>query len=190
MIQIQEIDFDKEIHKSYVLKLCKRNNYYIEDCCLQFNKLLLNMVRNEIQKNNILKGYFAILNNKVIGFSICDCNSRKTFWDLMFLLIDKKYQGQKYGTTLINHIINDFEKHNGDMIKLKCYDNENKWYKTFGFQNNLRILKNEYNYLILFNAKKEGPNHIKKMFDYVDNLEKSYDEKKVLIDSMFNLFSL
>jgi len=121
MLSYVDIDYDNKNHEKIILTLSKRNKFYIPELTLKFNKNLpISFVQERLKSSNFLKNYpesimslvwcgkLIVLDNKVIGFSIQKENSKELC--IVYLLIDKKYQNQTYGTTYVERLkseIND-----------------------------------------------------------------------------------
>jgi len=146
MLSFITIDFDNKNHEKKILTLSKRNKFYLPELTLKFNKnlpisfvqeRLRNLEKIEENKNNpkyvglVWCGELIILDNKVIGFCIQQESIKEL--SIAFLLIDKKYQNQNYGSTYIERLKSEI----GDKyLTVVCEDEEKhkNFYKKLGFK--------------------------------------------------------
>ena len=115
-----------------------------------FNGLDISSIINVLAKRNkfpIVLDFFSekldctykkallTLNNKAIGFYIWTYpNYNKTGSFLQFLLIDKKYQNQGYGTYLINHYFEWCKTNKRPHCMVECIGTQlQSYYKKFGY---------------------------------------------------------
>jgi RimJ/RimL family protein N-acetyltransferase len=150
-----QIDFDFSPHKEIIMKLCNRNKFYEDDISVIVNRDLPTNYKNYLIKivgvekyenhnKNLFTGlkhfgYFIIveenLKKKVIGFIIYHIKEKFRGSELLFILIDKKYQNNGYGTMLLNKYIQDI---NEKKIMISIVKIENKemcnFYKKTGFK--------------------------------------------------------
>lgn len=152
------IIFNDTQHKTIIMKLCKRNNFYIDDVYSTIYRDIPPHIKSKLSKSdsektllylleksgdNILSGNFIVkteeLSKKVVGFIIYDITSMDNTplkrSDLLFILIDKKYQNQSYGTTLMHTYIDDVNSLKCISATVKSENSKlNMWYNQFGFQ--------------------------------------------------------
>lgn len=152
------IDFDFSPHKDIIMKLCSRNDFYENDVYSVINRDIPINLKNNLKKivgvekieksiNELKKrfiglnhfGYFIIveenLKKKVIGFIIYHIKEKFRGSELLFILIDKKYQNNGYGTMLLNKYIQDLNEKQLIMSIVKIEKNETgNFYKKTGFK--------------------------------------------------------
>ena len=152
-MSIIPIHFWKSQHKSIIMKLCRRNNFYVNDVYINLYKKL--PIDDEILaakilpklEGNTLHGHFysEVINakTKVTGFVIYN-TSHIVFTngmttpliesELLFILVDKKYQKQTVGTELMQQFMDDVKSRNIIAVVVKSEPNLVEWYSTFGFK--------------------------------------------------------
>jgi len=145
MLSYVNIDYDNKNHEKIILTLSKRNKYYIPVLTLKFNKNLeCSFVQEKLKALNFLKnnpespslvwcGELIVLDNKVIGFCIQQESSKEL--GIAFILIDKKYQNQTYGSTYIEKLKKKSEI-NDKYLTVCSVDDERhiNFYKKLGFK--------------------------------------------------------
>ena len=165
MLSYVNIDYDNKNHEKIILTLSKRNKFYIPELTLKFNKNLpISFVQERLRSSNFLKnnpesimgmvwcGKLIILDNKVIGFCIQKENSKELC--IVYLLIDKKYQNQTYGTTYVERLkseINDKyltvsrreDKRLINFYKKLGFKSTNEWFLTLDKGTEKQVIKNE-----------------------------------------------
>ena len=151
--KIVDVNFHNSNHNEIIKKLSKRNKFHKADihaCCDDYeyalNKFMslcnknnikinhqkqqeyIDCLQKEAYKNNPnYKGYLVCLENKPIGFILYYLRSNNcNHLNIHFLLIDKNYQRNGYGTILINHLKQAYE----DFVIVVRSDNDysNDWY--------------------------------------------------------------
>ena len=163
MNNIIRIDYSNDLHLKCIWKLSKNNNFYKEDMrgilygdpSLEIEKfeknnnikltddkkiILYNATQQKMNDNlkeyNGRKEYYGLFicnNKKPIGYILYYLRKNNIEVDITFILIDKKYQNQGYGTILINkvkEILSDIKP----IIYLKIDDNNlEKYYNKLKF---------------------------------------------------------
>ena len=163
MNNIIRIDYTNDLHLKCIWKLSKNNNFYKEDMrgilygdpSLEIEKfeknnnikltddkkiILYNATQQKMNDNlkeyNGRKEYYGLFicnNKKPIGYILYYLRKNNIEVDITFILIDKKYQNQGYGTILINkvkEILSDIKP----IIYLKIDDNNlEKYYNKLKF---------------------------------------------------------
>ena len=151
MAYIVNVDKNFEPHINIIMKLSKRNDFYVNAMYLIFYKklrplnkenLLKSMTINEcnLYEQNLLNQMpknieinFICIKKKVCGFLFMKIHEEFAMSEILFLLIDKSYQNQGLGTIFINYLK---EKHNNDRIIQVNSDIEHvKFYEKFNFMN-------------------------------------------------------
>lgn len=124
-----EIDFNNTNHQNYILKLSQRNNFHTFEMFLYMHNDKL-----KYGINPKYGGFFKVVNKKVVGFILTYTDEEIVFSQILYILVDKKYQSIGFGKELIQYHI-DFICHNPN-IKMVYVDAENetiKWYEKLGF---------------------------------------------------------
>ena len=125
MSTIVHIDLNLESNKNIIMKLCKRNNFYEDDVYANLyrdirihrkeqmsDKQLISVKKhlNDLFKLKKITAYFCtILKNdviKVVGFMMYSIGE-DAINELTFLLIDKFYQKNGFGSKLLDKYIED-----------------------------------------------------------------------------------
>ena len=153
----QAVNFNSVAHKDIIISLCKRNDFYESEVAsfiyaddnIKLKPYLMKVygeqpeavwkkVFADVQKRHIhnLSGFFMIIKadgkTKVIGFAIYRRHDNGVY-ELIFILIDKKYQSQRHGSFLLN-AYHDAIGNNTSIISLDLKDIKRfEFYKKFGY---------------------------------------------------------
>ena len=153
----QAVNFNSVAHKDVIIKLCKRNNFYENEVATyiyidDFNKMKSYIIKihgnqsDEVccnvfaamQKRHTftLNGLFMTIKvdekTRVIGFVIYRMHEDGVY-ELIFILIDKKYQSQKYGSFLLN-AYHSIIGHKTSIVSLELENIKRfDFYKKFGY---------------------------------------------------------
>ena len=154
---IQAVNFNSSVHKDIIIKLCKRNDFYENEVAShiyiddfkQMQPYIIKLHGNlpddicykvwiHIKKetNFSLMGLFITVPSdekiKVIGFVIYRMHN-DGIYELIFILIDKKYRGQSHGSFLLNAYHKIIE-HKTSIVSLEVADIRRfEFYKKFGY---------------------------------------------------------
>ena len=152
------IEYDKTLHYDMVYNLAVKNNFHIDDiyanlndfkCPPSFYKKFNTIYKNKNERNEMMRrlnaitqekqdewevnGFLLMNDMKIIGFLFYNiCKNNPVECELTFLLIDKDYKKNGYGSLAINYFfekIKEFEL----IVRVKTEINEITWYKKFGF---------------------------------------------------------
>jgi hypothetical protein len=183
-MSIIPINFSSETHKEYILKLCKRNNFYYDDVFVNLNynnhelmkkklKLSYKLNFNVIVPNNTLEdtakkltekminrirqGFLIITKvnekNMVVGFLIFDTDLKKVTSDLLFILVDKSFIKQGFGTSLLVKYNNECLLQQIHTQHIKTEDcNLIDWYTRNQYQTVIPLKINKYYHLLKDNT--------------------------------------
>ena len=137
MATTMKIDFINSNHLKYISKLSKRNDFYQK----QLNTKMYGIyetdhgyavIKNEMDlfiNEEYRKGYFLVKNNKVIGFIIYQ-NPHNVYAKLDFLLIDKEYQKQGFGTILYQILKNECILDKLQFLVVECDEKSKEYYQN------------------------------------------------------------
>jgi len=183
-MSIIPINFSSETHKEYILKLCKRNNFYYYDVFAYLNydnyelmkKILkkhyklkfdgvvsndmlediTNKLREKIKKT-IIQGFLIIKKvnekNMVVGFLIFDTDLNKVNSELLFILVDKSFIKQGFGTSLLVKYNNECLLQQIHTQHIKTEDrNLIDWYENHEYQIVIPFKIKAYYHLIKHNT--------------------------------------
>jgi ribosomal protein S18 acetylase RimI-like enzyme len=171
-MSIIPIDFNLDVHKDIIMKLCVRNTFNVDDIYLEIYKdlspkwcVFLNTEEKKKDFRNFIKskfngltsyGYFIIEKkdtgkNSVLGFIIYNIeidniviNNREIEVkrsDLLFILIDKKYQRKTLGGKLMKKYIGDLLDKKISIAGVKIESRELKeFYKKYHFTEKKNIV--------------------------------------------------
>ena len=147
-VVMDNIDFLNAFHCNNIFKLAKNNNFYVKDLEIlilkKWNSIPLSS--EFLKKTNTIcyadnknyKGFLISKNNIIIGFIIYFTVSN-IYDNIHFLLIDKEYQKQGYGSLLLKKVIDNskcqFIKVNKPELSILDF------YKKHGFSNILSIIE-------------------------------------------------
>ena len=174
-ISISEINLYSEVHREIVMKLCNRNNFHEGDVYMELykdfprehkNQIIELIGKSEYDKRTKKfieerfiglesSGYFITIEKaskkKVVGFIMYNVEEMTKKSDLLFILIDKNYQNNGFGTKLVDKYIEVIIQKKLLYATVKV---ENKivynFYKKFGFDKHEDLIKSEkgiYEYL-------------------------------------------
>ena len=163
-MSISPINFNFEPHREIIMKLCDRNNFHKEDVYIQiyrdmspvFKKIVIDLRGINEYNTNIenmflgleSSGYFITIEEdckkKVVGFVIYNIEQATQKSYLLFILIDKKYQNNGFGTKLLDKYIQDIEEKKILYATVKI-ENEivGNFYKKIGFDNHSNLIESE-----------------------------------------------
>ena len=163
-MSISPINLNSQHHREIIMKLCDRNNFHKEDVYIEiyrdlppvFKKMSIDLTGvteyNRTIQNQFLglecSGYFITIEEdckkKVVGFVIYSIEQATKKSDLLFILIDKKYQKNGFGTKLLDKYIQDIEEKKILCATVKI-ENEivGNFYKKFGFDNHSNLIDSE-----------------------------------------------
>ena len=153
----QAVNFNSVAHKDIIISLCKRNDFYENEVASfiyidDFIKMkqyiiklhgnlsdkICQMIFADMQKIRVdnLSGFLLTIKadgkTKVIGFAIYRRHENGVY-ELIFILIDKKYQSQRHGSFLLN-AYHDVIGNNTSIISLEVKDIKRfEFYKKFGY---------------------------------------------------------
>ena len=120
-MSIIPVNFSDSQHKAIIMKLCERNKFYEADVYAEIYRDVPPTMKNtlnpeqydrlkkwvlEAHDTTVSHGYFIIDKekgkNSVVGFIIYDIEEQTRISSLLFILVDKKYRNQSFGTTLMH----------------------------------------------------------------------------------------
>lgn len=143
MATTMKIDFINSNHLKYISKLSKRNNFYPEQLHVKMygsyeTEHGYAVIKHEMDlfiNEKYRKGHFLIQNKKIIGFILYQ-NLENVYAKLDFLLIDKEYQKQGFGTILYQILENECITNKLKYLVVECDENTKKYYENkFNFIN-------------------------------------------------------
>jgi GNAT superfamily N-acetyltransferase len=151
-MNIETIDYDNKRHKTLIMTLSKKNNYYYDEfkvhilqeipsiCQLLFTeehnkKILMNMNAFYSKEKNY-KGYIMFIKKVAIGFIMYYDNDNYNI--INYLLIDKDYQLKGCGKALLKYFL---KKSNNKIIEAnQVLDNSVEFYIKNGFKENYELM--------------------------------------------------
>jgi ribosomal protein S18 acetylase RimI-like enzyme len=173
-MSIVPVNFSDSQHKAIIMKLCGRNKFYEGDVYFEIYRDVPENLKNMLSveeydrvKKNLLegcnkaisRGYFIIDKekgkNSVVGFLIYNIEKQISVSSLLFILVDKKYQNQSFGTTLMNKYMEDIRDLNILMARVKSENGLNEWYNKFHFKkhDSFHNTSSEYEVLHYFRSE-------------------------------------
>jgi ribosomal protein S18 acetylase RimI-like enzyme len=163
-MSITNINLSSNAHKEIIMKLCDRNKFYKEDVYIEINRdfppafkeiqiKLFGISEYNKKIDGIFKGlehfgYFITVEEnsrkKVVGFIIYNIEKIQNKSYLSFILIDKKYQKNSFGTKLVNKYIKEVEEKKLFCATVKV-ENElvANFYHKFGFDKHSDLIETE-----------------------------------------------
>ena len=132
-----KIDFINSNHLKYISKLSKRNNFYLEQLHVKMygsyetehGYAVIKNVMDLFINEKYRKGHFLIQNKKIIGFILYQ-NLDNVYAKLDFILIDKEYQKQGFGTILYQILENECITNKLQFLVVECDENTKKYYEN------------------------------------------------------------
>jgi len=163
-MSITNINLSSNAHKEIIMKLCNGNKFHEGDVYLEINKDFPPDYKDKVIKligiseyNKKIEGIFKGLEHfgyfitveensrkKVVGFIIYNIEKIQNKSYLLFILIDKKYQKNSFGTKLVNKFIEEVEEKKLFYATVKV-ENElvTNFYKKFGFDKHSDLIETE-----------------------------------------------
>jgi len=99
----------------------------------------------EYMRNDNIMYFVTYLNKKLIGYCKLLFSGKDVTLDKLY--VDKIYQGQKYGSKIMDYVLNFLRKNNIESMNLLVYEHNNaaiKFYEKLGF---IKKQKKRYSYL-------------------------------------------
>jgi ribosomal protein S18 acetylase RimI-like enzyme len=175
-MSIVPVDFGDSQHNAIIMKLCERNKFYEGDVYAEIYRDAPPAMKNALNPEQIERlkkwlldargtavshGYFIVDKekgkNSVVGFIIYNIEEQLRGSSLLFLLIDKKYQNQSFGTKLMHKYMEDIRKLDIFMAVVKSESAAlNKWYKKFGFEKRPAIPQSSADFELLHYFRPAG----------------------------------
>jgi ribosomal protein S18 acetylase RimI-like enzyme len=167
-VSISNINLQFEPHREIIMRLCKRNKFYENDVYVEIYRDLPPAIKNIVietrginEYNKCIEelfaglesfGYFITIEEagkkKVIGFIIYNIEKKMKKSYLLFTLIDKKYQKNRFGTKLLNKYIETIRENKLLCASVKIENKEvATFYKKFGFENLINSVECRYEVL-------------------------------------------
>jgi len=155
-----EIDFNNEKHIEYILKLARRNNFYVPDLNYLVGGILFPEMEKLFDESTFFKskmdvynacpiyqleedrkGFLVCIDKKVVGFIIYYLEHKLNITRVNFLLIDKKYTSNGYGSYLLSLI----EKTNKFIVIDKVEPDFVGYYKKKGYSEMTKMMMKMFN---------------------------------------------
>ena len=153
-MSIVPLNFSDPQHRAIIMKLCSRNSFYEDDVYAEVHrdvpkkmKDMLSAEQCDKLKQELMKSWGAVISrgyfiidkekgkNSVVGFVIYDIEKQTPVSSLLFLLVDKKYRNQSFGTTLMQKYMADIHELNIIAARVKSESPRlNEWYSKFHFK--------------------------------------------------------
>jgi len=188
---IVDIKLDSDHHKQIIMRLCERNDFYIDDAYYHLYKKTKPETRTMLEKTIPLKfleemeakmpkgffdrtGRFICVKNKVCGFMIIGHSMYLSVSEILFLLVDKKYQDKGFGKAFVNEA--KIICRNEHTIRVKVAQENINYYKKFGFidyvklENNNTYMKFE-NSLRTKDVAKMNKNNLDRYMNLIQNMQ-------------------
>jgi ribosomal protein S18 acetylase RimI-like enzyme len=146
---IKPIDISNPHHVAHVMKLCKRNHFYEDEmystihqqcspnAAAKLPPSLVSMVNESMITDDTIHGFFAVKQNKIVGFILFTKVHPLTFIqksELLYVLIDHQHRGNHFSTMLMHHFMEEVSKNEWVYVNVHVEPNIRDFYTKFGFE--------------------------------------------------------